>query len=324
MSDSSEKQKNQYAIAFYNVENLFDTVDDPNTFDDDFTENSGRKWNKSRFKKKLKKIGRVISNIGFDEIGHPPVVVGLAEVENAFVLEELIASKFLKSKGYAIVHFDSPDERGIDTALLYRSDYFKVIHSKAHNVILTNLEGEHDFTRDILHVQGLLEGESVHILVNHWPSRRAGAEETAFQRLVVAKKAREIIALITSEEPDARIIVMGDFNDDPNSESIKHLVSNDFYNPMELLLTNKAGSLSYKGEWNLFDQIIVSHNFMRQYGNAFRLEEAKIFNSKDLQAYKGRNKGTPFRTYAGRKYLGGMSDHFPVYAIFTIEKYDFH
>ncbi|MFT5103145.1 MAG: putative extracellular nuclease [Candidatus Latescibacterota bacterium] len=320
MTGASEKEKNQYAIAFYNVENLFDTVDDPATFDDAFTAKSKRKWNESRLKKKLKKIGRIISNIGFDESGHPPAIIGVAEVENAFVLEALIASKFLKNKGYAIVHFDSPDERGIDTALLYRSNYFKVTHAKAHNVFLTNLAGNQDFTRDILQVQGLLDGKSVHILVNHWPSRHGGATETALRRIVHAKKAREIIAMITSEAPDARIIVMGDFNDDPNSESIKHLVSNDFHNPMVLLLTNNEGSSSYRGEWNLFDQIIVSHNFMRQYGNTFRLDEAKIYNAKSLQAYKGKNKGTPFRTYAGRKYLGGMSDHFPVYALFTIEK----
>lgn len=319
MTDSSVKQKNQYSIAFYNVENLFDTKDDPNTLDNDFTENSDRKWNESRFKKKVKKIGRVISNIGYNEIGHPPVIIGVAEIENAFVLRKLAESKFLKDKNYDIVHVDSPDERGIDTALLYRSDFFKVIHSKAHTVLLTNLEGERDFTRDILQVHGMLEGESVHILVNHWPSRRAGTEETAFRRMQVAKRVREIIALISSEEPDARIIIMGDFNDDPKSESIKHLVSNDLYNPMELLLTNEDGSASYRGEWNLFDQIILSHNFMRQHGNSFRFDEAKIFNAKDLQAYKGRNKGIPFRTYAGRKYLGGMSDHFPVYAVFTIE-----
>ena len=203
------------------------------------------KWNTKRFKKKVKKIGRVISNIGLDDIGHPPVIIGVAEVENEYVLQELVASEYLKSKNYKIVHFDSPDERGIDTALLYRSEYFEVINAKAHTIIINNEEGERDFTRDIVHVQGALDGESVHILVNHWPSRRAGVEETAFRRMAVANEVRGIISMITSEEADAKIIVMGDFNDDPHSASIQQLISTDFYNPMELLLTNEDGSLSY-------------------------------------------------------------------------------
>jgi endonuclease/exonuclease/phosphatase family metal-dependent hydrolase len=317
-NDLSEKKINQYTIAFYNLENLFDIKDDPKKLDDDFTEHSERKWNKKRFQKKIKNLGRVIQQIGYQEVLHPPVLVGVAEIENAFVLRKLVESKFLKKKEYDIVHFDSPDERGIDTALIYRKEYFKVIEKKAISVYLQNEFGERDFTRDILYVKGILENEVVHILVNHWPSRRAAAVETSYKRVAAAKKNKEIIAEINKVDPNAKIIIMGDFNDDPTSESIRKLVGFDLYNPMELLHTKYAGSTTYRGSWNLFDQIILTNNFLQQHGNSFRFKEAKIFNAKSLKEYKGRNKGNPFRTFIGRKYIGGISDHFPVYSVFSV------
>lgn len=320
MTHSSDPTKSRYTIAFYNLENLFDTKNDPKTLDDDFTEGSKRKWNEKRFRKKIKKLSRAISGIGYNEVLHPPVIIGVAEVENEKVVKDLTQSKFLKNKGYNYVHFDSPDERGIDTALIYRKEYFKVLATEAISLLLTNEFGERDFTRDILYVKGLLENETVHILVNHWPSRRAGTEKTAFRRKEAASKNNEVINRIVSEDPNARIIVMGDFNDDPHSESIQSLVSEGLYNPMELLLTKYEGTLNYRGNWNLFDQILCSHNFLQQHGNSFRFESAKIFNPLSLKEYKGRNKGNPFRTFIGRKYLGGISDHFPVYSIFTIIK----
>ena len=309
----------QYTIAFYNLENLFDTINDPQTLDDDFTPSSEKKWTEKRYRKKTKKMGRVISQIGYSETTYPPLIVGLAEVENKKVLENLVDSKFLKEKEYDFVHFDSPDERGIDTALLYRKEYFEILHTEAFNLHLLNEEGIKDYTRDILYVKGKLEDETVHILVNHWPSRRKGTDETAYKRIAAAKRNLEIIAGIYEQDPHARILIMGDFNDDPKSESLKTLVTNEFYNPMELLLTKYSGSLNYKGAWNLFDQIILSHNFLRQHGNNFRFLTAKVFSPEDIREYKGKYKGNPFRTYVGKKYLGGFSDHFPVYSVLTIE-----
>ena len=319
MQESSEKKSNQYSIAFYNLENLFDTNNDPTILDDDFTQFSERKWNKKRFSKKIKKLGQVISQIGYNEISHPPVICGVAEVENSYVLDELIKSKYLKNKGYKYIHFDSPDERGIDTALLYREEYFTITDKKTIALHIVNELGIRDFTRDILHVRGILDHNPVHILVNHWPSRRAGVEETNYKRLAASFKNREIVTEILLNEPQAKIIIMGDFNDDPKSNSIRSLVANDFYNPMEILLTLEAGSLSYRGKWNLFDQIILSHNFLKPHSNPFQFIESKIFNPNNLREYKGRNKGIPFRTFAGRKYLGGYSDHFPVYSMFFIQ-----
>jgi Endonuclease/Exonuclease/phosphatase family. len=241
-------------------------------------------------------------------------------VENRNVLEALVNSKFLKNKIYDIVHFDSPDERGIDTALLYRKEYFTVLHQEVFTLYLNNEFGVRDYTRDILYIKGKLKEELIHVLVNHWPSRRAGVEETAYKRITAARKNKEIIDKIMADNPSAKIMVMGDFNDDPHSDSIKELTAATLYNPMELLLTKYAGSTNYRGSWNLFDQILLSHSFLQQYGNTLRFENAHIFNPKELVEYRGRNKGNPFRTYIGRKYLGGFSDHFPVYGTFSVHK----
>ncbi len=312
--------QDQYSFAFYNVENLFDTKNDPKTLDDDFTATSDKEWTEKRFQKKLKKLGKAISHIGLEKIGFPPVVVGLAEVENKTVLEALLETKHLKLKGYGIVHHESPDERGIDNALIYRKKYFRVEHSFSHTVYVTNELGERDFTRDILQVSGWILNQKVHFLVNHWPSRRQGTEETSYKRVVAAERNLEIINAIREGEPDARIVVMGDFNDDPKSDSLLKLIAGGFYNPMESLLTHEEGSLSHQNTWHLFDQILVSHNFLQLHDNPFQFDTAVIYHPHELQEYSGKYKGTPFRTYVGKKYLGGYSDHFPVYSVFTLEK----
>ncbi|GER58834.1 endonuclease [Patiriisocius marinus] len=309
----------KFTIAFYNVENLFDTINDPKTHDDDFTKEGRLRWDKNKFDKKIRNLGAIIKKIGSEQTNQPPIIIGLAEIENASVLEALISSKSLKQYNYGFVHFDSKDERGIDTALLYRKEFLKIESKKAHPVEFIEEDGEKDFTRDILQVSGEIAGQRVNILVNHWPSRRAGAELTEPSRLKVSKINKQIISEIRSKNNDAKIIIMGDFNDDPFSKSIQELVSENLYNPMELLHTRDHGSLTHKGNWNLFDQILVSQNFIQQYGNAFRFDTAEIFNLKSVQVFEGPYKGHPFRTYAGPKYLGGISDHFPVFLTFTIK-----
>jgi len=295
-----KKHTDLHTIAFYNLENLFDTKDDPNTLDDDFLPDSEKKWNKKRYQKKSFKLGTVISNIGFAKTGKAPVIIGVAEVENKVVLEDLIQTKHLVHKNYGIVHHESPDERGIDVGLLYQKDSFTVSHSESVQVLVDNEHGQRDFTRDILWVTGKLHEEEIHILVNHWPSRRDGAEETSYKRIAAADKNREIVDQILEKEPEAKIIVMGDFNDDPNSESVKkHLVLHDFYNPMERLHTRYRGTLNYKGRWNLFDQIIFSNNFHKYEKGKHSFSEANIFDDSFLKVF--------------RKYKGGYSDHFPVY-----------
>ncbi|WP_109302076.1 endonuclease/exonuclease/phosphatase family protein [Aquimarina sp. AU474] len=307
-----KKDTDHYTVAFYNLENLFDTTDDPYTLDNDFLPDSEKSWNLKKYEKKIFKLGTVISNIGFLKTRKAPILVGVAEIENKKVLEDLAGSKHLKHKNYGIVHYDSPDERGIDVGLLYQKQFFEVLHSESIPVLIDSQRGDRDYTRDILWVTGILNNEEVHILVNHWPSRRDGAELTSYKRVAAAEKNREIISQITSQNEDAKIIIMGDFNDDPSSESIKNLVRNDLFNPMEKLLTRYNGSTSYRGQWNLFDQIIFSHNFHKYEKGKHSFSDASIFDDDFLKIYKGRYKGTPFRTYVGRKYKGGYSDHFPV------------
>ncbi len=316
-----KKETEDYTVAFYNLENLFDTLDDPKILDESFLPDAEKRWTRKRYEKKLFKLGTTISNIGFSKTGKSPVLVGVAEVENKTVLEDLIKTKHLKHKNYGIIHFDSPDERGIDVGLLYQKQHFEIIDSQSIPVLVNNQEGKRDFTRDILWVSGRLNKEEVHILVNHWPSRRDGAELTSYKRVAAAEKNREIITKINSSNTDAKIMVMGDFNDDPSSESIKHLVQNDLFNPMERLLTRYRGSTSYRSQWNLFDQIIFTYNFHKYEEGKHCFSSAAIFDKDFLKIYKGRYKGTPFRTYVGKKYKGGYSDHFPVYMRLRLNKH---
>ena len=316
-SISSSKQKESITtIAFYNVENLFDTVDDPTTHDDDFTPKGKKKWTYKRYKIKIRKLGSVISQLGLNRSKNLPAIVGLVEVENAKVVSDLANSSYLKKHHYGYVHHDSPDERGIDVALLYSKVVFELLTSKTYAVFLKDDKGERDYTRDILKVSGNLHGELVHILVNHWSSRREGAAETEHKRIAAAETARNIIAEIRAKEMDAKIILMGDFNDDPTSKSVNEfLVKDDFFNPMNSLLdAEKSGTTTYNKKWNLFDQIIFSNNFKEKTEGKLYFKHAEVFNKKWLKIFKGKLKGSPFRTYIGPWYQGGFSDHFPVYA----------
>ncbi len=309
----------KHTIAFYNIENLFDVYDDEFTRDDDFLPTAEKRWTVKRYKNKLRKIGFVISNIGQKETQKHPAIVGLAEIENADVLNDLVNSKHLEDFNYRFVHYDSPDERGIDVALLYDDNTFKVAHSETFSLELFDDDGEIDYTRDILLVSGLFEGLELHVLVNHWPSRRSGDNETEHKRMKASNKVSEIITEIKSKNPNAKIMVMGDFNDDPASNSIKQLVSDQgLFNPMNTLLSQDRGTTSYKNKWNLFDQIIITHNFFERKSKTLRFLKANIFDEDFLKLYDGKYKGNPYRTYVGKRYKGGYSDHFPVYM--TIRK----
>lgn len=310
--EEKSREDNLYTIAFYNVENLFDIANDPKTLDDDFTPLGRNKWNIKRYNRKLDKMSTVISQIGLQESGYVPAIIGLAEVENRKVVDDLINRKHLKDHDYGIVHFNSPDERGVDVSLLYRRSIFELLHAENKTLFLKNEEGERDFTRDVLLVRGKLKGELIHILVNHWPSRRSGTDETEVKRIKAAQLVGEIISNINAEYEEAKIIIMGDFNDDPTDVSVKeHLLSNDFYNPFESIFQQGRGTLNHNGEWHLFDQIIISQNFMKK--PPFIFNEASIFDKNFLKEWKGKRKGNPFRTYIGKWHQGGYSDHLPVF-----------
>lgn len=311
---SSGKVNQAYTIAFYNLENLFDTVNDPNTLDDDFTPKGKKNWNYKRYKRKLKKLGSVISQLGLKKSFYAPAIVGLVEVENQKVVEDLANSPNLRNENYGVVHYDSPDERGIDVALLYKKELFELLSSETFPLFLTSENGERDYTRDVLMVKGNLNGELVYVLVNHWPSRRSGEDITEEKRIMAAELVVSIVNKIQNETENAKIIIMGDFNDDPDSKSVKqYMVNNTFYNPMERLINTGNGTLNHKGNWHLFDQIIFSKNFISVEERKHSFKYAEVFDEHFLKEWKGKFKGNPFRTYVGKWYLGGFSDHFPVY-----------
>lgn len=305
---------NVHTIAFYNLENLFDTKNDPKILDDDFTPKGKKNWHHKRYKNKIRKLAKVISQLGTERSFHTPAIIGVVEVENDTVLNDLVNNNALKKHNYGFIHYDSPDERGIDVALLYKKELFELLSSETFPLYVNDHNGRRDYTRDVLLVKGYLNGELMHILVNHWPSRRSGYDQTEEKRIKAAQFVSEIAENITIETPNAKIIIMGDFNDDPTSTSVKdHLVSNTLYNPMERLINTGNGTLNYKGTWHLFDQIIFSQNFFNIEENTHTFKYAEVFDKHFLKEWKGKYKGNPFRTYIGKWYQGGFSDHFPVH-----------
>jgi len=304
-------------IAFYNIENLFDIYNDDQANDDEFLPTSTKKWTKKRYERKIEKLGFVISKIGFIAAEKPPSIIGLAEVENSLVMQDLIESDYLSEHNYDFVHHDSKDERGIDVALLYNKAEFSVDASETFSIYIETPEGDRDYTRDILLVSGILDGDPIHFIVNHWPSRRNGEEESSYKRMIASKKVVDIIKGLKKKFESPKIMVMGDFNDNPNDLSVQFLMDNEeLCNTTEKLWTRERGSLNHDFQWNLFDQIIVSNNLLEPSHNSYHFENVNIFDNKFVSHSKGKYKGQPFRTYIGKKYMGGFSDHFPVYAIF--------
>ena len=324
---AQENKAKVACIAFYNLENLFDTINDPNTNDDEFTPAGSSRWDSERYYRKLKNLAYAISQIGDELVKGGPVVMGFSEVENRQVVEDLIHTPPLSERGYKIIHYDSPDKRGIDVAFIYQAKYFTVTDSKPWPL---KIPGMDDFyTRDILEIAGKLDNEPFYFLVNHWPSRSGGEKETVMKRDAAADLCLSIVKSIYKESPDAKIVIMGDLNDDPVDESlIKHLKTktkiedvqkDDLFDPMWQLYRDGVGSLAYRDRWNLFDQIIVSSALLDKAKGGYLYYKAKVFNKSFLLEKEGQYKGYPFRTYAGGVYEGGYSDHLPVY-MFLVNK----
>ncbi|RKS55265.1 Endonuclease/Exonuclease/phosphatase family protein [Gillisia mitskevichiae] len=318
------KNYNIHTIAFYNVENLFDTEDDPLTFDDDRTPLGKDVWTLEKYHDKLKNIARVISEIGLDNSKTAPAIIGLCEIENLQVLEDLVSHPLLEEFNYQIIHYDSPDRRGVDVALLYQRSLFTPDNSQSRRLMLYELEDptKRVFTRDQLVVSGTLNGEAINIIVNHWPSRSGGEAKTNYRREKAAYLNKQIIDSIYQKDPFAKILSMGDFNDDPTNKSFKKvlktsnnretIVAQEMFNPMENLAKQGKGSLAYRDSWNLFDQILVSESLLGSRGG-LQFYQAGIFNSHYLITLNGQFRGYPFRSYDYSGYTGGFSDHFPVY-----------
>ena len=311
-------------VVFYNVENLFDFTDDPNTADEEFTPDSIKKWNEEKYKEKISDISGVLASINEKEL---PGLIGLAEIENDKVLEDLVNSSKLRKGDYGIVHYDSKDERGIDVALLYSKSEFKLLDSKAIPVVFGF--DIVDVTRDILYVKGITnDGKTCHIFVNHWPSRTSGEVDSEIKRITAAVTLRKEVDGILNFEPDARIIIMGDFNDEPTNKSLlqilnatnkrKNINNRDLYNLMyDIHNIGTTGTITYQNKWQVFDQIIVSPAFLtRGDGYYVGFEDGKIYSDESI-LFTNPETGfkSPDRTYGGNTYYGGPSDHLPVYVV---------
>ncbi len=317
------------SIGFYNVENLFDTKDHPETNDSDFTPSGLNQWTSERYRSKLGKLSEVIGKMGMEYSPDGIAILGVAEVENRAVLEDLVKHPGLKPRNYQIVHFDSPDPRGIDVALLYQPKYFEVTHAHTIPLGAYSEEGEVRGTRDILYVSGRFDGEPIHLLVNHWPSRRGGEKATQPLRNAAAMLCKEVIDSLQKLDPKAKILVMGDLNDDPVSPSVKEVLkgrreiaevsAGDMFNPMYQFFKKGIGTLAYRDAWSLFDQIVITEGFARPQEKGYYYYQARIFNPPFMSQSSGPFKGYPLRTFAGNEFLDGYSDHFPVY-IYIVKK----
>ena len=293
-----------HTVVFYNIENAFDTINDPATTDEEMLPLSDREWNSMRYNAKLNIIATTLSDITTEL----PTLIGLAEVENANVLRDLTQTSALRSTSYKICHYDSPDERGIDVALLYRPDKFHYVGSRA-------IRSEADpATRDILTVWGEMDGNPVFIVVVHWPSRIGGVKFTEPKRRASARQLRNILDSVMVENPATRIIVMGDMNDNPRDKSISEdlraaarpAAATDLYNPFAAA---RRGSSVYDGRWNKYDNIVVSINTPLLPIDGKR--HAAVYRHPSLLT----KRGTPRPTYDGIDHNGGASDHLPVYIV---------
>jgi hypothetical protein len=331
-----------HTVAFYNFENLFDTINGPN-MDEEWLPNGVQNWTGKKYKQKLENLSRVLSEIGTGENHNSPTFIGGAEIENRGVLEDLIKQPKLINSDYGIVHYDSPDKRGIDVALLYQKKHFKptsyvniplMIYKKQEAKIKKKEEeeatddkvevdnsSERVYTRDQLLVTGFLDGEEVNIIVNHWPSRSGGEKKSSPFREAAGALNRKIIDSLVKINPNAKIITMGDLNDGSYNNSVKVQLgaklkktelkaAGDIYNPFEQMAKDGNASLFYRDAGDIFDQIMVSEPLTRNDYSSFRYWKAGIWNKPYMIQKTGQYKGYPLRHSMTEI---GFSDHFPVY-----------
>jgi len=309
------------SIGFYNLENLFDTINNVELENStEFTPQGINKWTSKRYHEKLKNMAFVIAEIATDITPDGLAILGVSEIENRGVLEDLVKEDAIKKRNYQVVHYDSPDERGVDVGLLYQPKYFKVTNSRSHTLKMADTSFR---TRDQLVVSGLLGGEMIHVIVNHWPSRRGGEKASRPDRNAAADLTRSIVDSLLAIDPNAKILVMGDLNDDPINQSVKdhlrgkgredELQPGDMFNPMYKMYKEGIGSLAYDDAWNLFDQIIVSQGLLGKDKSTFKFYNAKVYSKSYMKQKDGAYAGYPLRTFAGGVYMNGYSDHFPVY-----------
>jgi len=322
-----ERRYTMYGVMFYNLENLFDTINNNGQYDFEFSPAGARQWNGTKYWQKQHNMAYAISQM--EVKGSPaegPVIIGVSEIENITVLEDLVRQPEIKNRHYQIVHHDSPDRRGVDVAFLYNPRFFKVLNVTTQRINKYLPDYPEFRTRDQLTVTGLLAGEKVSLMVNHWPSRLGGEEQSSYLREAAGRMARETMDSLLRDDPNQGIIFMGDLNDDPQNKSCSEALGakkeikdcpgdGTCFNPWWNILNKGIGTLGYKGNWNLFDQIIFTDYFLKNYDSkdkpTLTYSRAEVLNRKFLRSSEGDRQGYPLRTYSAGIFLNGYSDHFP-------------
>jgi len=315
-----------HTIAFYNLENLFDTINDVSKFDEKSPIMEIDSDRGEVYFKKVKNMARVIADIGKDITGNTPAIIGVCEIENRNVLVDIVNNPLLLARDYGIIHFESPDARGIDVALLYQRKLFRPINQSSHEVRIYDAKSrKRKQTRNQLLVSGELEGELLYFIVNHWPSRSGGEAKSRPARIAAAKVSKRLIDSLQVINPYAKIVLMGDLNDNPNNKSVREILKakanrkdaglKGIYNPFEnMFIKSGFGTTAYRDSWSLFDQILVSTPLVKKDDySSFKLYRAGIYNKLYLVESRGRWKGYPKRSFSDGGFSDGFSDHFPVY-----------
>ncbi len=319
-------QTNQYKVSlvgFYNLENLYDTVNNTMVDDDEFLPASERQYNSRIYWDKLERLSTVVSQMGIDINPDGLAILGVSEIENDTVLTDLVHMPKLKQRNLQFVHYNSPDRRGVDVGMLYNPKYYKPLYSAALFVKLPGGSKDSYFTRDVLYSKGLMDGDTVHVFVNHWPSRSGGEERSIPARAAAANVVKHSVDSLMAVNPQSKVLIMGDLNDDPISPSVakilnakgnaKNVTATGLFNPYWDMYKRGIGTSAYQDAWGLFDQIIVSGNWLPKDQAGYYYQKGIIFNKDFLVQKTGKFRGYSKRTWDGMTYNYGYSDHFPVY-----------
>jgi hypothetical protein len=322
-ANSQDKKFKIHTVAFYNLENLFDTINDPNKLDEYSPMMELKTGRGSVYRKKISNMASVLADIGKDVSKHSPSIIGICEVENKAVLEDLANDSLLVDKDYGIVHYNSTDVRGIDVGLLYKKNAFTPISTSSHELKIYDADtNKRVYTREQLLVTGKLEDETIHIIVNHWPSRRGGEAKSRPKRVAAAKLSKHILDSLQTIDPYAKVFVMGDLNDNPNNASVKKILKakpskkiglKGLYNPYINFYKNGIGTTAYRDSWSLFDQIMLTKPLLEKDYATFQFYKAGVYNKNFIITKSGTYKGYPLRSFGYHGFNNGYSDHFPVY-----------
>ncbi len=314
---SAQSRMQAAGIAFYNLENLFDTIpNNPLGRDLEYTPGGQNQWDSRKYNNKLANLATAIASLTTKATPYGPAILGVSEIENRQVMVDLVSQPQLKQWNLQICHHDSPDKRGVDVGLIYNPRYFRVENVTNHTLTAVPFA-----TRDQMCVVGSLLGQRFAVIVNHWPSRLGGEEKSSPSREAAAALCRHIADSLWTVDPSMGVIIMGDLNDDPMDKSCAKVLAaakkrdgvgdHQFYNPFWKMLDDGIGTLAYKSSWNLFDQIIISGNLANGADNRWHFLRSIVHNHEFLKDTEGNRQGYPKRTFSAGMYLGGYSDHFP-------------